>query len=447
MAEYRSSILRNAILAAIGISLIVGVAIFGSTVITQNFPPAPSNSGPYHVNTSHSSITITNLSSSATSSTGGTSISSASSSASTSATSSTTSSPTTQYTPQGTIATIQFSASGFSFDNDTGIVYIFGTSSSSNIILEINASTNQVMAQIVLPQHESAASGVFDPANKLLYFSTNMNSLSPHSSIIALNTTSNSLAANITTTSFATLALDPIHNILFASYVTTNSSTTFVNASEISGASNTVTKNITLFSQPSTFGGCCYIGDVSYNYGNGLLYASLGTNGVDGGFGPFDVIFNTTSNQLISGFTLKTYGTSSFAQDPSKGIVYVANNGAESADGAYNPPFITAGDNVTVGTGANYTYSIQVENENNPNGTMGSIFYSSTSQRLFVANGTLANNSYQFVDQNVTIINTLNDQVSQVIGVQSGVTALFFDSSNGDLYVASASTIYVIALH
>ena len=73
--------------------------------------------------------------------------------------------------------------------------------------------------------------------------------------------------------------------------------------------------------------------------------------------------------------------------------------------GAYNPPVAVPGDNITILNGSTYVSTIRI-GTSRQNETVGSMVYDSTDQKLFVANGTLKLQNYQFIDQNVSVTDT-----------------------------------------
>src|SRR5487761_1619194 len=192
MSEYKGAILRNAILAAIGISLIISVAVFGSTVVTQfhsssDHPPNSTIVSRSNRSSSMSQSTSNSVRDTATSSSGSTS----------SGTSSSSSFPSTEYPPSSTVAQISFDALAFAYDNYRNINFDISNVSSSSI-LETDATTNQVLGEISLPSGSHANSIVFDPANRELYYSLNYGDGSPNASLIALNVQTNNIVWNKT---------------------------------------------------------------------------------------------------------------------------------------------------------------------------------------------------------------------------------------------------------
>ena len=114
--------------------------------------------------------------------------------------------------------------------------------------------------------------------------------------------------------------------------------------------------------------------------------------------------------------------------------------------GAYNPPVAVPGDNITILNGSTYVPTIRI-GTSRQNETVGSMVYDSTDQKLVVANGTLKLQNYHFIDQKVSVTDTTIGTISQVMPVQTGgINTLFFDPANGDLYVASPNTIFVLSL-
>lgn len=440
MSEYKGAILRNAILAAIGISLIISVAVFGSTVVTQfhsssAHPPDSTVVSMSNRSSSMSQSTSNSVSDTKTSSSGNTS----------SVTSSSSSFPSTEYPPSSTVAQISFDALAFAYDNYSNTIFAISNDSSSSI-LETDATTNQVLGEISLPSGSHANSIVFDPANRELYYALNYGDDSPNASLIALNVQTNNIVWNKTGLGIGRLTVDPVHDVIYGSEMVHSIGTEFVNVTAIDGSTNSVEKNVTLFESAINLGGgCCYLGPLMFNPVTGFLYESIGMYGADGGFSPslaiFDTLTNSSANSRVS-----IFGTFDFAYNPQNGYTYIANNGYTSAMGAYNPPAAVPGDNITILNGSTYVSTIRIGNSRQ-NETVGSMVYDSSDQKLFVANGTLNLQNYHFVDQNVTVIDTTTGTISQVIPVQTGgINTLFFDPANRDLYVASPNTIFVVAL-
>ncbi len=152
------------------------------------------------------------------------------------------------------------------------------------------------------------------------------------------------------------------------------------------------------------------------------------------------VIILSTRFVSVGNFTdFGNYGTADFSYNAQSGVTYISNNGYESAIGAYNPPFIVLGDNITVVSGSHYISPIKVDNSNQ-NGTLGSIVHDSPNQRVIVANGTLNSNA-SMPEENIMMINSNSGTVTRVIPFQAGtIRSLFLDSANGDLYVADPTT-------
>jgi hypothetical protein len=436
LSEYRGAILRNAILAAVGISLLVSVAIFGSTIVTQFHPSSP---------TQQASSVESKIPS--TSSTQGSNSNSGSNTSSSSSTeSSVPTSPSTTTPPPSTIAQISFEAKAFAFNNITKTIYALSNDSSASSVLEINATTNKVLGQIALPAGTQASSMIFNPDNSELYFVQNGANQSSPSNVIALNTQTRGVGWNETKLGMVQLALDPAHNILYGSALVRSANTEFVNVSVINGSNNSVEKNITLFqSSVNIGGGCCYLGPLLYNPVNHFLYESIGIYGPNGGFSSSLAMLDTSTN-ATSTLPLPISGNLDFAYNPQNGCTYVANNGFASSPGVSNPPYVSRGGNITVLNGSSYISTINL-GDPKQNETAGSIVYDSQNQKLFVANGTLDLQNYHFVDQNLTVINPSNGAVTQVVPVETGgVNTLFLDSANGDLYLASPSTIYILSV-
>jgi hypothetical protein len=441
MSEYRSSILRNAVRAAIGISLIISVAVFGSTIVTQiHSPSIHSGSSAARSQPSLSGSTAQSGSSFAsyTTLTDG-------SDGSSNTTTSSSSSPITQYPPSSTVAEVSFDASAFAYDNYTKTIFAI-SNGSSNSVLQINGTTNEVLGQISLPTGSHATSLIFDPVNRELYVALNYGGPSPHTSAIALTIQNDKIMWNQSRISIEQLALDPVHNTIYGLGLAHSGFTNFVNVAVINGTNNSVEKNVTLF-QTSTSSGedCCFVGRVLYNPVTDFLYASIGVYGSDGGFSPSLAILNTlTDTTLNLDFPLR--GTFDFSYSPTNGYTYIAESGYTSAVGAHSPPTATPGGNVTVLNGSTFVSTIRLGNPGQ-NETVGSEVYDSNAQSLFVANGTLDLQNHNFVDRNVTIINATSETIIQVIPMQiGGINSLFLDPSNGDLYVASPNTIYVVSL-
>jgi hypothetical protein len=465
MSEYKGAMVRNALLAAIGIILIVSFALFGSTVVGQlhHFPTSSQTTSP-GVLTSSSSESSYSFDSTTSSNSGGASSSTSSSSESTHSSSvsgssgsrttitatqpisSASSSPSTQNIPPDTIAEISFSAASFAYDNYTNVVYSTSASPNSSI-LEINATTNEVIGEIILPNLTEVSSLIFDSLNRELYLSLNQYDSPASSSLIAINVTSDTIVMNMTGLKFGQLAIDQIHNRLFASGLFFANDTNYLSVAVINGTSNTIENKLTLFESQGMKGvGCCTLGPLLYNPITGFLYLSSGTHGFDGGFGPFLVAYDTITNTTsVGNFTnFGNYGTADFSYNPQSGVTYISNNGFASATGAYNPAFIVPGNNITVVSGSNYLSTIKVD-ASNQNGTLGSIVYDSLNQRIIVANATL--NSEVSNDENITMINATSGAVTQVIPFQAGtINAMFVDPANGDLYVADPSAIFVLTL-
>lgn len=464
MAEYKRTILRNALLAAIGIILIVGVAIFGSTVITQ----VPNLSEGGHSTSQAQSTSLTNVSVNSSSNSSSSSHSSTSknesspsttystttsstSGYSSSLTSTSSSSPSTLYPPAGTIAEIPFSATAFAYDSLAGVVYAI-SNQSVNEILEVNGTTNKVIGVISLGSGTFATSIQYDQVNNELYIALSKNgTVGITSSVIAINPVSNAVLMNLTGLDVKELAVDPAHNLVYASMISNSNDTTDLGVVIINGTTNEEVGNYTLFSTPNSFGenGCCYLGHMIYDPVSGYLYESSGFFGTDGGFSPFLVIYDTHTNTRFEGSNLTSipsYGTTDFAFNPLNGLMYLSNNGYVSSLGAYNLPYVSPGDNITILNGTHYINSIKIENAN-VNGTLGSIVFDPTNQRLFVASGKINFRTAAVVYNDVTIVDSQTGVISDVIQVQSGgINSIFYDQSSGDLYVASSTRIYVISL-
>jgi hypothetical protein len=470
MAEYRSAIFRNALLATIGIVLIISVAIFGSTVLTKTSSTSvQSTTIPHSTLTSGGNSTVSSsLSSMATVTQPFTTLATSSSKVTTSSTSSSsmqttstittssfdstsdTSSPATQVTPPNTKAEISFSASQFAFDNRSNAIYAISNNLPGTGILEINGTNNQVIGEISLPSDADADSIVFNPANNELYFVLSYNERSsPHSSLIAINPDTNTIVMNYTGASIGGLAVDPIHNLVYGATVQRSAnSTVSLGVAIFNGSTDQNTGNRTIYTVPSVVGGgCCFVESFIYNPVTSYIYESDASYGVDGGFSPFILAYNLRTNATnVSAQILSSpNGPANFAYNEDNGFTYVSSSGYTSPMGADNPPFVVAGDNITVLLGSTYISTIRVSNPGQ-NGTVGSIVYDQVNNRIIVANGTLDPRNYTFVNQNVTVLGA-SGTVTEVIPVAAGgIYALFYDSLNEDLYVATLNTIFVINL-
>jgi hypothetical protein len=462
MSQYKGAMVRNALLAAIGIILIVSFALFGSTVVGQihHFPASTQiktstraqSSFSIHITSSNSDTGSSSTSASSetsdiSSKTNGSGPQpSDTTSTTTQPISSASTSPATQNIPPSTIAEIPFSASAFAYDNYSNIIYSASTSSNSSI-LEINATTNDVIGEIILPNETQVNSVIFNSVNRELYLSMDHTGGTVSSSVIAVNLTSDSVVMNLTGAQFGQLAIDPIHNRVFASGLSYANDTDFLNVTVINGTDNAIEDNLTLDATSGPDGGCCILGPLLYNPNSGYLYLSSGAHGFDGGFGPFLVAYDTLTNtSSVGNFTdFGNYGTADFLYNAQSGVTYISNNGYASATGAYNPPLIVPGDNITVVSGTSYISSITVDNSNQ-NGTLGSIVYDSLNHEIIVANGSLNSNA-SMIAENLTMINSSDGMVMHAIPFQAGtINSLFFDPVNGDLYVADPNSIFVLTM-
>jgi hypothetical protein len=435
------SIIRNAILAAIGISLIISVAIFGSTVITQ-FHSASIHSPSSGGNNQSSTSGSTTLSSS--SSTINASSARKSESTTTSSTSSS-SSPTTEYPPASTVAEIRFTASAFAYDNYSKTIFV-ASNGSSGSILEINATTNSVSGQISLPSSSHVTSLIFDPDNRELYLALDYGNHSPENSTIAMSADNHKIVWNATTLGISKLSIDPVRNLIYGSGISHSGLEELVNGFVLNGSTNQVEKNFTLFETSAKIGeGCCYLGPLLYNSVTGFLYETIGVYGPDGGFSPFLAIFDTLTNTTISSGS-STQGEFDLSYNPLNGYTYAADIGYTSSIGAYNPPVVIPGGNITILNGSTPVSTISLGRQGQ-NESTGSIAYNPFNQTILVANGTLSLRNYRFTDQNITIIGASSGTILNVLSMPiGGITTMFFDPANLDLYVASPDTIYVISL-
>jgi DNA-binding beta-propeller fold protein YncE len=443
MSEYKLAILRNALLAAIGISLVVSLAVFGSTIVTQIH--SPSGHTPSSLATGESSKSGS-VSESATQSSSSTATKTSNSDRTTTTT--TSSSPTTVFPPKFTVAEIPYSAIAFTYDNYSKTIFATSNGSSSTI-LEINATTNNVAGQISIPGGSRVTSMIFDPDNKELYVALSsgiFQSSSKNKSIIAILTSNDTIMWNNTATGIAQLALDPAHDLVYGSGFSHSELGGVVNVSVINGSTNTIVKNITLFETgPNSQDGCCYLGPLIYNPVTAFLYESIGVYGPDGGFAPSLLIFDTATNSTFNSSSA-LHGIFDFSYSPSSGYTFLADNGFTSPIGAQHLPFVRPGGNITILDGSTYISTLELGRPGQ-NESAGSIVYDPYDQSLLVANGTLNLQNYRFVDQNVTIIDTATGIISKVLSMQTGgINALFFDPANSDLYVASPDMIYVVSV-
>lgn len=355
-------------------------------------------------------------------------------------------SPETQFTPPGTVAEIPFAAAAFAYDNYTHTIYV-APRGSQGAIIEVNASTNAVVGQLELPNGSFSSSIVFDPDNDEVYYNVNGRSGQDHfSGVIAVDAKTNEVVANVSGIDARDLAVDPLHDRVFASELVSSNDTFLLTAAVIDGRTNTVAANLTLFKMSGPEG-CCYLGPLMYNPISGYLYESSGAYGADGGFGPFQITYNALGDWSAVGnlSDFPSYGTANYAFDPTTGFTYVANGGDTSSMGAYNPPYVVPGDNITVLSGTQPVSAIAVEAATK-NGTLGDIFFDAATETIIVANGTLDSQTYTFSVEDVTLIDAGTQMITRVIPVQNGgIDCLFYDDVNGNIYAATPSTVFVIS--
>ena len=214
-------------------------------------------------------------------------------------------------------------------------------------------------------------------------------------------------------------------------------------------------------SEPRCTDTCRFTG-AFYDPVNGYAYVTTYSVGVDGGHGFSMDVLNTATNSIVP-INASVNNPASFTLNPSNGEVYMSSAWDESRLG-YCQALVVPGANITVFAGANISSEIVVTpnsaptiyggsttnssgyptclggfppSESGENDTLGSIAFNSSSESIYVANGTVQNRfGSNPVLSTITAISSV-DNVSVIASYRGGtITALFYDPADGDLYVS-----------
>ena len=350
--------------------------------------------------------------------------------------------PASSYT-SAVVSIISFPATEFSYNIYSQVIYAIG-SGGAHSVLEINATTNRVIGQIMLPEDATANSLGFDYANRELYVSLTSTEAPFSSNLIAISTISNSVVKNFTLTA-ARIAIDPARDIIYAAVSGISSTQTYSAIVAINGRTNEIQGNTTLFSAPVSKVSCCYEGQLMYDPITNYLYQSLGYYTLIGTFNPFATAVDLNNNTVFAKLQGLS-GTNDFAYDPVNGYALVSNNGFYNATGGFNSTRITGGDSIIIFNRTNPIALFPVGSPD-PNETVGGLAFDSLNNRIYAAFGLFSSqDGFRPVEDNLAMIDAASARSLLVTSYPDGIVTLFIDPVNFDIYVATPSFIYANAI-
>ena len=342
---------------------------------------------------------------------------------------------------------ISYPATAFTYDPFDHIVYAIGSYyEGAHAIIEINATSNEILQEIPLPLNSKANSIAYDPDNRELYYSVenNVGVSQPSYNFIALNSSSGMAVMNASLPVFQ-LSIDYVHNLVFALDI--NSFTSMASVSVLSGSNNSVLKNITVESVQGKNLGCCFEGGMIYAPKTNFLYQSLAVSEPNGTLQAttFAIALGNDSVSRLSG----VYGTNEFAYDPYNGFVLASNTGYFNATYAIgNQSFFRPGDNISIFDRTSPVAFFHVGYFlGDSNETLGSIAFDSEYQKIYVASGEVTYfNGYRFDPNFLVTVNSTTGREAYFTSVPDGIVALFVNPVNHDVYVATPSFIYAMSI-
>jgi hypothetical protein len=323
---------------------------------------------------------------------------------------------------------------------------VYSSSQSARSILEINAISNSVIGQIILPLGSDANAIAFDPVNRELYYGLelpNSTSAQGGSELVALNTVTYNVSATLLMPVYQ-ISVDELNNRIFVATggPANESGNSYASVAVLSGAKNEIQQNLLLQKTNSSLGYCCYEGSMVYDPITNFLYQSLGTYFSNGEFQPDNVGVNLTSGEVFQNLT-PTQGTSDYAIDSTSGIVFVTDNGYMNQTGVNNKPFIKGGNTVDLLYGNELVKTYQVQSPLFFDSSVGSVACDPTKGWILVADGSIdPSNGYRFVENTLSILNETSGNALFHQFTPDGITALFLDPVNEDIYIVTPSYIY-----
>lgn len=362
-----------------------------------------------------------------------------------------TSSESTTVNVPNLVTTLNVSLSGlFAYNQFDKLIYV----TSNHSIVEINATSNQIVGTIQLAQAPDGI--VFDNVSNALYVSTtyyNANGNSPLGGLAELGV---GIEYNVlyNQTGFSSyvgeLAFNPSSNSIYLSnyyptiVASSPSPTWHENITVIDGSTNRIVKNVTVGESSPGFD----VGTILYDPYYGLLYGNFKSVGQDGGGGAVYYALNVTSFQ-VTDLNLPPNFPSHLAYNPSNGLVYVSRSWDCGVTGAYSCSTYPEGD-ISIIHGYDLTMA-PIKIDSSPNESLNSIVYDSQKDNIYVANGTFTVGTGLYPNEssfNVSVVNETDGLVTSVLTFPSFVTCLLVnpDSNGQELYVGTSSEIYVISV-